>query len=180
MFEWLDRVRRWMSYDAEIDFYYKHFPSLIEQAELRFRPMRRADVSVVSAIEEAAYEFPWEPLAFRDCLTVGYNCWIAEKAGEIMGYGIVSVGAGESHVLNVCVAPHAQGQGVGRRILEKLMEVARGYRAETIMLEVRPTNRVALRLYRNMGFNEIGTRRDYYPARDGREDALVLSRSLSD
>lgn len=178
MHDWFYRIKRWMSYDAELDFYYKHFPSLAEQAEFGFRPMRRADLSIVSAIEQQAYEFPWEPIAFRDCLTVGYCCWVGEKAGRILSYGIVSVGAGESHILNLCVAPEAQGSGYGRRMLGKLMEVAKGYRAEMIMLEVRPTNEAAIRLYHAMGFNEIGTRKDYYPAKNGREDALVLARML--
>ncbi|MCU0734341.1 MAG: ribosomal protein S18-alanine N-acetyltransferase [Methylotetracoccus sp.] len=178
IYDWLYRIKRWMSYDAEIDFYYRHFPSLIEQAEFGFRPMRRSDLSVISRIEESAYEFPWEPIAFRDCLSVGYNCWVGEKAGRILSYGIVTVGAGESHILNLCVAPEVQGSGYGRRTLEKLMEVAKGYRAEMVMLEVRPTNKTAIRLYRKMGFNEIGTRKDYYPAKNGREDALVLARML--
>lgn len=178
MYDWFDRFRRWMSYDAEIDFYYKHFPSLIEKAEFGFRPMRRSDLPTISAIEERAYEFPWEPIAFRDCLTVGYCCWVGERAGRILSYGIVSVGAGESHILNLCVAPEAQGAGYGRRMLKKLMEVAKGLRAEMIMLEVRPTNEIAIRLYRAMGFNEIGSRKDYYPAKNGREDALVLARML--
>jgi len=178
MFDLFDRIKRWMAYDAELDFYYKHFPSLVEQAEFEFRPMRRSDLRTVSEIEESAYEFPWEPIAFRDCLLVGYCCWVGEKAGRILSYGIFSVGAGESHILNLCVAPQAQGLGYGRRMLEKLMEVARGHRAEMIMLEVRPSNKTALQLYQKLGFNEIGTRKDYYPARNGREDALVLARML--
>ncbi len=172
------RLKRWMSYDAEIDFYYQHFPSLAERAEFRFRPMRRSDLPTISEIEESAYEFPWEPLAFRDCLRVGYCCWVGEKAGRILSYGIVTVGAGESHILNLCVAPEAQGSGYGRKMLGKLMAVAKGLKAEMIMLEVRPTNHTAIRLYQSEGFNEIGTRRDYYPARNGREDALVLARML--
>ena len=178
MYDWFYRITRWMSYDAEIDFYYKHFPCLVEQAEFGFRPMRRSDLPTISVIEEGAYEFPWEPIAFRDCLTVGYCCRVGEKAGRILSYGIVSVGAGEAHILNLCVAPEAQGSGYGRRMLEKLMDIAKGYRAEMVMLEVRPTNKTAIRLYHTMGFNEIGTRKDYYLAKNGREDALVLARML--
>ncbi|WP_348759247.1 ribosomal protein S18-alanine N-acetyltransferase [Candidatus Methylocalor cossyra] len=167
-----------MSYDAETEFYYKHFPSLVETAELVLRPMRRSDLKAVAAIEKLAYEFPWEPATFRDCFNVGYSCWIGERAGQVVSYGICSVGAGESHILNLCVAPASQRQGYGRRMLEKLMEVARNHRAESIFLEVRPSNKAAIRLYRQMGFNEIGTRKDYYPARKGREDALVMARML--
>jgi ribosomal-protein-alanine N-acetyltransferase len=169
---------RWLSYDAEKEFYYKHFPSLVESAELVLRPMRRADLRVVASIEKAAYEFPWEPQTFRDCFNVGYCCWIGEKAGEVVSYGICSVGAGEAHVLNLCVAPHAQGNGYGRTMLEKLMDVAKNHKADSVFLEVRPSNPNALKLYRQLGFNEIGTRKDYYPARNGREDALVMARVL--
>lgn len=178
MSELIYHLKRWLVYDAETRFYYKHFPSLVETAELVLRPMRRADLKAVADIEQQAYEFPWEPATFRDCVSVGYCCWIGEKAGRIVCYGICSVGAGEAHVLNLCVAPHTQGNGFGRTMLQKLMEVARNHRADTIFLEVRPSNDNALKLYRQMGFNEIGTRPDYYPARDGREDALVMARDL--
>jgi ribosomal-protein-alanine N-acetyltransferase len=178
MSELFDYIKRWISYDPETEFYYKHFPSLVETAELVLRPMRRADLKSVAAIEQIAYEFPWEPATFRDCFNVGYCCWVGEKAGQIVAYGICSVGAGESHVLNLCVAPHIQGNGYGRIMLEKLMEVAKGYRADSMFLEVRPSNRKAISLYQQMGFNEIGTRKDYYPARNGREDALVMARTL--
>lgn len=178
MLELFDYLKRWVRYDAETEFYYKHFPSLVESAELVLRPMRRADLKIVFSIEQQAYEFPWEPATFRDCVSVGYNCWIGEKAGQVVSYGICSIGAGEAHVLNLCVAPHTQGKGYGRVMLEHLMEVARGHRAETMFLEVRPSNEAALRLYRLTGFNEIGSRKDYYPARNGREDALVMARML--
>lgn len=178
MSEFFDYIKRWISYDAETEFYYKHFPSLVETAELVLRPMRRSDLKVVAAIEQAAYEFPWEPATFRDCLNVGYCCWVGEKAGQIVTYGICSVGAGESHVLNLCVAPHIQQRGYGQLMLGKLIEVAQGHRAESMFLEVRPSNAPAIKLYQRMGFNEIGTRKDYYPARKGREDALVMARML--
>jgi ribosomal-protein-alanine N-acetyltransferase len=178
MSELFDNILRWINYDAETKFYHKHFPCLVETAEVILRPMRRTDLKIVSAIEQLAYEFPWEPATFKDCYNVGYNCWIAEKAGQIISYGICSVGAGEAHVLNLCVAPHNQGKGYGKVMLEKLMDVAKSFRAESMFLEVRPSNHTALKLYRQMGFNEIGTRKDYYPARNGREDALVMARML--
>ncbi len=178
MSELFDTLKRWISYDAETEFYYKHFPSLAETAEMVLRPMRRSDLKAVCAIEQTAYEFPWEPATFKDCFNVGYCCWIGEKGGQILAYGICSVGAGESHILNICVAPHTQGQGFGAIMLEKLIEVATKHRAESMFLEVRPSNHAAIKLYHKMGFNEIGSRRDYYPARKGREDALVMARML--
>jgi ribosomal-protein-alanine N-acetyltransferase len=178
MVELFDYIKRWMTYDAETEFYYKHFPSLVENAELLLRPMQRADLKVVAGIEQLAYEFPWEFNAFKDCFNVGYSCWIGERAREIVAYGICSVGAGEAHILNLCVAPDSQGKGYGRIMLEKLMEVAKGFRADSIFLEVRPSNQSAITLYHRVGFNEIGKRKDYYPARNGREDALIMARML--
>lgn len=173
-----DALRRWFVYDADREFYAKFNPSLVEAAELEFRPMRKGDLRAVAEIEQAAYEFPWEPNTFKDCLSVGYCCWVGEKLGQVVAYGIITVGAGESHVLNVCISPQMQGRGYGRRMMEKLMEVAKSHRAEMMLLEVRPSNTRAVKLYHDLGFNEIGTRKGYYPAAKGREDATVMARML--
>jgi ribosomal-protein-alanine N-acetyltransferase len=140
--------------------------------------MREADIDDVLYIERGAYAFPWSEGIFRDCLRVGYSCWVLEDGGAMVGYGIMSVGAGESHILNLCIGPGEQGRGLGRYLLEHLLAVARDHHARTTMLEVRPSNAPALRLYNNMGFNEVGVRRGYYPDRHGREDALVLALEL--
>lgn len=179
LLDMLDKARRWIRYDAETEFYYKHNPSLVDNAELVLRPMERHDINLVAAIETSAYEFPWELETFRSCFKIGYHCWIGERARQVVGYGISTIGAGESHVLNVCVAPGWQGKGYGRAILQRLIDEATRFRADSMFLEVRPSNPNAIRLYQSMGFNEIGTRKDYYPARIGREDALVMARMLS-
>lgn len=178
LLDMLDRARRWLRYDAETEFYYKHFPSLVDNAELALRPMERHDIELVAAIEASAYEFPWELETFRSCFKIGYHCWIGERAREVVGYGISTIGAGESHVLNVCVAPGWQGKGYGRAILQRLIDEATRFRADSMFLEVRPSNPNAIKLYHSMGFNEIGSRKDYYPARFGREDAVVMARML--
>ena len=131
-----------------------------------------------AAVEQGAYEFPWSPGIFRDCLRVGYCCWVVERERRIDGYCIMQIGAGESHVLNLCVRVEAQGQGLGRSLLTRLIEVAIERGADTVLLEVRPTNQPARHLYTDMGFNEVGVRRAYYPGHQGREDALILARSL--
>ncbi len=179
LLDMLDKARRWIRYDAEADFYYKHFPSLVDQADLILRPMQRSDIKVLAEIESAAYEFPWELETFRSCFKIGYHCWVGERAREVVGYGISTIGAGESHVLNLCVAPNWQGRGYGRVILQKLIDEATRFKADSLFLEVRPSNPNAIKLYRSVGFNEIGMRKDYYPARNnGREDALVMARVL--
>jgi ribosomal-protein-alanine N-acetyltransferase len=178
LLDMLDKARRWIRYDAESEFYYKHFPSLVDGAELLLRPMERGDINIMAEIEAAAYEFPWELETFRSCFKVGYHCWIGERARELVGYGISTIGAAESHVLNICVAPAWQGRGYGRAILQQLIDEATRFKADSMFLEVRPSNPGAIKLYRGMGFNEIGMRKDYYPAKNGREDAMVMARVL--
>jgi len=142
------------------------------------RAMRELDLERVVAIEQQAYAFPWTYGIFRDCLRAGYGCWVLEQVDTIIGYGILSVAAGEAHILNVCVMPAAQGAGHGRRLVLRLLDLARWHRAERVFLEVRPSNPRAIALYHELGFNEIGRRPNYYPAANGREDALVMAFEL--
>ena len=144
----------------------------------RLRPLSVADLDAVMAIEQRAYGFPWTKGIFRDCLRVGYCCWCYENEGCIEGYGVMSVAAGESHILNLTVRPESQRRGVGRKLMTHFLQLARRHNADVVMLEVRPTNQAAIALYQQCGFNEIGVRRNYYPAENGREDALLLALSL--
>lgn len=145
----------------------------------KIRPLMVADLDTIMAIEERAYDFPWSQGIFRDCLRVGYCCWCYELDGEIHAYGVMSVAAGESHILNLTVRPESRRQGVGQIMMKHFMGLACRHNADTVMLEVRPSNTAAIRLYEKLGFNEIGVRRNYYPAGDGREDALLLALSLT-
>ncbi|MEO7072703.1 MAG: ribosomal protein S18-alanine N-acetyltransferase [Rhodanobacter sp.] len=133
------------------------------------------DVDTVSVIEAVSYEFPWSPGIFRDCLRAGHSCWALCEDTTIVGYGILSMGAGEAHVLNLCVDPARRGQGLGRHLLLRLLGVARWNRAERVFLEVRPSNPHAIALYTSIGFQQIGRRPRYYPAKNGREDAIVMA-----
>lgn len=154
--------------------------ALAGEASLPFalRPMREDDLVAVHMVETRAYEFPWTVGIFRDCLNADYPAWVLHSDGRIVGYFLMSIAAGEAHVLNVCVAPEMQGQGLGRRLLQSLLQIARGRGVDRVFLEVRPSNRAAIALYHDEGFNEIGRRPRYYPAQDGREDALVMAMEL--
>ncbi len=140
--------------------------------------MQMQDVADIMEIERRAYEFPWTEGIFLDCLRYGYCMWLCEERGEVLAYGVMQVAAGEAHLLNLCVTPEFRRSGLGRRLLLHLIEIARRHGADTFLLEVRPSNHAALELYRAQGFNEVGLRRNYYPASDGREDALILARTL--
>ncbi len=142
------------------------------------RPMRESDLDAVMAIEQVAYPYPWTRGIFRDCLRADYPAWVLDDGVRIVGYGVLSVAADEAHVLNVCVRPDLHGQGHGRRMLRSLMQIARARRVQRLFLEVRPSNPSAIALYDSEGFNEIGRRPRYYPAKHGREDAIVMAMEL--
>lgn len=149
-------------------------------ADLYFRPMVEGDVDAVLDIECAAFSHPWSRGIFLDCIRSGYECWVAYEADSQVAHGVLSAAAQESHLLNLTVRPDRQGQGYGLAMLEHLMERARQRAAEVAFLEVRDSNAPAIGLYERFGFNEIGRRRGYYPAAQGREDALVMAYSLLD
>jgi ribosomal-protein-alanine N-acetyltransferase len=146
----------------------------------RYRRMTGADLDAVVAIEETIYPHPWTRGNFSDALVAGYHCWIAECGGEMAGYTVVAIAAGEAHLLNLSVAGPWQRRGIGREMLNFVLRLARESGASRILLEVRPTNSAARALYAAAGFAKIATRPDYYPADKSREDAIVLELALDD
>lgn len=152
--------------------------AVVSVAQPQLRPMSEVDLGAVIEVEQAAYEFPWTVSIFRDCLRVGYDCFVYEDARGPIGHGIMSVGAGECHLLNICIHPDYQRRGLGRVMISRLLALARRRRARLALLEVRVSNTAAYNLYTKIGFSEIGMRKGYYPARRGREDAILLAREL--
>ncbi|VAX08623.1 Ribosomal-protein-S18p-alanine acetyltransferase [hydrothermal vent metagenome] len=140
--------------------------------------MQDSDVDEVMAIENLAYEFPWTIGSLRDSLRVGYCCWVYCLEQRIIGYSIMSIAVGEANILNLCIHPEMQGHGLGRNLLERMLTIARQHSADTAFLEVRASNKAAAALYNVMEFNEIGLRRNYYPAKHGREDAVLYAKAL--
>ncbi len=147
-------------------------------AAVRFHLMRLDDIPRVMAIERRAYEFPWTDGIFRDCIRTGYYCCLCSRDVALSGYGIMAVAAEEAHVLNLCVDRMERGRGVGKALLTHLIRRAEAEQALRVLLEVRVSNAAALSLYERAGFVEIGMRRNYYPGRNGRENAIVLSKTL--
>lgn len=154
--------------------------SVARETRPSFRPMGTDDLAAVMAIEPRAYDFHWPESIFRECMRVGYSCWIMEVDGQVEGYAVMSITVGEAHMMNLCVRPESQGRGLGGELLETMLNIARQEGAETAYLEVRPSNIAALRLYRRHGFERVGQRRGYYPAEEGREDAVIMSRALTE
>ncbi len=152
--------------------------AVIKQANINIRPMSEEDLGFVLKTEERAYDFPWSETIIQDCLHVGYCCWVLERDGIIVAHAVMSVAAGESHILNLCVHPDYQSMGLGRSLLTHMLELAAEHNVTMSFLEVRPTNFSAIKLYLDMGFDEIGLRRNYYPAKMGREDALIFAKAV--
>ncbi len=143
-----------------------------------FRPMGMDDLNAVMSAEVLIYPYPWTLGNFKDSLNAGYSCWMYEYENTFVGYGVLMMGAGEAHLLNLGIAKDWQRQGMGRKLLQHLIKIAREYQADMMFLEVRPSNKSAIRLYEDVGFNEMGIRKNYYPAHNGREDGILMGLSL--
>lgn len=148
------------------------------QPAMQFRPMQMEDLDSIMAIEPQIYLYPWTRGNFSDSLHAGYSCWVYTENAILMGYAVLMLVLDEAHLLNLSLARACQGQGKGRALLEYMMQVARGHGALNMFLEVRLSNRAAIRLYEAAGFNEMAVRRGYYPAQSGREDAILMGMAL--
>lgn len=144
----------------------------------RFRPMDAEDINAIMEIEPVIYPYPWSRGNFSDSLNAGYSCWVLEENQCLIGYGVLMVVLDEAHLLNLSIAEEYQGRGLGRRLLEHMMQIGRKHGAANMFLEVRPSNLPALGLYESAGFNEMAIRRGYYPAKNGREDAILMGLAL--
>jgi ribosomal-protein-alanine N-acetyltransferase len=140
--------------------------------------MADRDLPAVIAVEDRIYEFPWTEGNFRDALRSGYDAVLVEFGGSLVGYRVMMYGPGEAHLLNLSIAAEWQRRGFGRQLLLACIHDARQADAQTLFLEVRPSNAAGIALYESTGFSRIGVRRGYYPAVGGREDAWVMSRPL--
>lgn len=179
MIRFIKEIKNAVSYDADRDFYAKVFPGSVDKKDiLRIRKMNKEDIPAVVEIEKQVYNYPWSEGIFKDCFTAGYKCWVCEDMEKVVAYAILSLAAGEAHIMNICVDPAEQKQGIGQKMVEKLIEAVRDRKINSMFLEVRPSNNTAIALYKRLGFNELGLRKDYYPAEEGREDALMLGMEL--
>ncbi|MFT4045378.1 MAG: ribosomal protein S18-alanine N-acetyltransferase [Solimonas sp.] len=150
------------------------------QSMWRLYPMHPSHLPQVLEIERVAYTHPWTEGIFNDCLRVGYSAWVVTNTiGEVQAYALMSMAVGEAHILNICVAPEQQRTGLATFLMKHLLMVARAAGVTLMLLEVRKSNKGAQKLYDGFGFKKIGERRAYYPAADGREDALVLALELT-
>ncbi|MFT4607205.1 MAG: ribosomal-protein-alanine N-acetyltransferase [Urechidicola sp.] len=145
---------------------------------LSYRPMTLDDVAYVLKVENEVYPYPWTERILQDCIRVGYDCWLSLENDSIVAHAVVSVAAGESHLLNLSVSEKHQGKGIGKAFIYFLIDTVRNKNATVMLLEVRPSNLQAISCYDAVGFNEIGCRKNYYPTANGKEDALLYAKEI--
>lgn len=144
------------------------------EVRLECRPMANADLEWVGEVERALHPAPWSANSFGDSMAAGHACWVFREAGQRVAYAVLMLVLDEAHLLNLTVAAEQHRRGIGGAVLRFLFDEARHHGATQLFLEVRPSNEAALSLYRGRGFEAIGRRKGYYPARQGREDAIVM------
>lgn len=145
-------------------------------SEWQLSSMQDRDIDAIMEIEQVAYAYPWTRGNFLDSLQSGYHCKVLKEISEnIAAYFLLMPVVDEYHILNITVRPDLQGRGLGRLLFNEIKIHALANNMKSLLLEVRPTNQQALAVYRKIGFNQIGMRKNYYPAGDNaREDALVM------
>lgn len=152
--------------------------NITEQQMVEIRKMQPSDLNRVILIEREIFLFPWSLGNFADSIEAGYVCQVLQQTDTLMGYGIMMMSPEEAHVLTLGIAANWQKKGWGKKLLQHFIRYAKDENAKSMFLDVRESNRDAAKLYQQMGFQHIATRKDYYPAMCGREDALVMQLML--
>ena len=147
-------------------------------AEVEYDYFREKDIDTVLDIERESNPFPWTIKNFQDCIEKGYYSLVLKEDKKVIGFAILSVSTDESHLLNIGLTSSKRGRGLGRELLEKMIMAADVMGSKKIFLEVRISNVIAIDLYKASGFKEIGLRKKYYRLKEGREDAILMSKSL--
>jgi ribosomal-protein-alanine N-acetyltransferase len=154
-------------------------------ASLTLRPMVVADIDEVHALEQSVFPHPWSRANFADSLSSGYDAWVLREPddgtlpGALAGYFLLMYAVDEAHLLDVAVSGARHGTGLGRFLLDRIAARSRDKGMSSILLEVRPSNQRALQVYERYGYAQIGRRKGYYPAHEGkREDAIVMRYAL--
>ena len=145
---------------------------------LEYKYLDYSQISSLLEIEEESNPYPWTELNFKDCLERGYYSLALEEEGLFVGFAIMAISSEESHLLNIGIKKEKRRLGLGEKLLRKMIIAAEVMGSKKIILEVRITNKSAYKLYEKLGFEEIGTRKNYYRLPEGREDAFVMSKSL--
>lgn len=143
----------------------------------QFRPMIETDLATVYQIEQRAHISPWHLDTLKSCIAPRYYNWVVLQQQQVIGYIFAQSAADEISLLNICIDPDFQGKGIATQLLQQ-WESGLADSIQFIWLEVRVSNANAIKLYEKFDFIEQGIRKGYYPSAKGREDALVMVKSL--
>jgi len=143
-----------------------------------FLPMDINYLTKVYELELESYDFPWTKEILRDCILYKYDSFVVVLNDNLVGYIISKITYPETHILNLTVKKNFRKKGIGKALIELIISDARLRNSENIILEVRANNTDAQSLYKKLNFEVIGTRKDYYESKNGREDAYVLNLNL--
>lgn len=145
----------------------------------KLRTMQLTDLDCVVAIEQSLQTHPWKRSHFENCLSIGNAGFVVENENQnIIAYAVVSIGGGEAELLNIGVEQKSQNLGLATHLIRDIITYL-SQKADALFLEVRESNQAAIHLYHKLGFNQVGERPNYYPAKQGREDALLFALELS-
>ena len=139
---------------------------------LRIRRMQDDDLDQVTALEQKIFSIPWTRDGFLESLHSQYTLYLVAEIGEIVGYCGYMRSFEDADICNVAVAPHMRSRGIGEEMLRMLMEMGRKDGIERYTLEVRVSNKSALRLYKKLGFEIAGIRKNFYALPT--EDAYIM------
>ena len=143
-------------------------------------PLLPEELEWILPIEKACHEFPSSPELLGTCFSKRYRNFKLVEGKKVKGFYMAEVLLDEMTLHNICVHPDCQGKGFGRQLFEHFVETARAHDVVQLWLEVRESNGPAIKLYQDNGFDVAGIRKNYYPAKSGREDAYLMGRALVD
>ncbi len=146
---------------------------------VEIKEMTLSNLNDVYDLETKTYEYPWSKNILRGCLINKYECFIATINKQIVGYLIVKISSPESHILNLTIDKNYRNNGIASQFLEMVILKCRLLKSNIIFLETRLSNSPAISLYIKFGFNKIGVRQNYYKSKNGREDAVIFSMSVT-
>lgn len=143
--------------------------------EINFLEIMPNDFDVIYCIEKKAYAIPWSERIMTSMVSGNEYKIKITYYDKVVAYVFIMIVLDEATVLNITVDPDYQGQGLGRKLLQYVKNHLASQKIATIFLEVRQSNAAALSLYESEGFHEIDLRKNYYPTKNSREDAIIMA-----
>ena len=141
--------------------------------------LNECHLAEIMAVENACHEFAWSEKLMASCLSGRYSAYGMFKGESLIAFYLLEQAGPDLTLMDICVHPSEQGKGLAKVLMMHMKSVINEYKGENIFLEVRASNTSAIALYLASGFVKNGLRKSYYPAGEGREDALLMQYSVA-